>query len=57
MHEQKRIGKIYANIPVAIINGEKLVNLMFEHNLGVSIERKYEIKKIDSEYFDSFMNI
>ncbi len=42
-----------ANIPVAIINGEKLVNLMFEHNLGVSVERSYEIKKIDSDYFDS----
>lgn len=37
---------------LVLINGEKLVELMIEHNLGVSIDKTYEIKKIDIDYFE-----
>jgi len=37
---------------IALINGTKLTELMIEFNLGVSDTQVYEIKKIDSDYFD-----
>lgn len=36
---------------IALIDGVKLVKLMIEYNIGVSIESVYEIKKVDSDYF------
>ena len=36
---------------IILIDGGMLTNLMFESSTGVSIESKYEIKKIDSDYF------
>ncbi|MEN7981819.1 MAG: restriction endonuclease [Nanoarchaeota archaeon] len=36
---------------IILINGQKLAELMIEYNLGVSIERVYKIKKIDSDFF------
>jgi len=37
---------------IILIDGEKLTELMIEHNVGVSTVASYEIKKIDSDYFD-----
>ena len=37
---------------IILIDGEYLTELMIDHNLGVSIENTYEIKKIDSDYFE-----
>jgi restriction system protein len=34
-----------------IIDGDQLTELMIEANVAVSIEKKYEIKKIDMDYF------
>lgn len=36
---------------VVLIDGNRLVNLMIDHNLGVSTVDTYEIKKIDSDFF------
>jgi restriction system protein len=36
---------------VVLIAGNRLVDLMIGHNLGVSIVDAYEIKKIDSDFF------
>ncbi len=36
---------------VVLIDGSRLVGLMIDHNLGVSIVDAYEIKKIDSDFF------
>lgn len=36
---------------VVLIDGRRLVELMIDHNLGVSISETYEIKKIDSDFF------
>ncbi len=46
------ILKRQTNISVALIDGQTLVNLMFEYGLGVTVEKKYEIKKIDTDYFE-----
>ncbi len=40
------------NFTIILIDGEKLTNLMIDYNVGVSTESVYEIKKIDSDYFD-----
>jgi len=37
---------------IILISGEKLASLMAEHNVGVAVVGKYEVKKIDSDYFD-----
>lgn len=36
---------------VILIDGERLAGLMISHNIGVSTEATYEVKKIDSDYF------
>ncbi len=37
---------------IILISGGKLASLMAEHNVGVSVVGQYEVKKIDSDYFD-----
>jgi restriction system protein len=37
---------------IILISGEKLASLLVEHNVGISIVGRYEVKKIDSDYFD-----
>ncbi len=37
---------------VILIDGVVLANLMIDHNLGVSTTSKYDVKKVDSDYFD-----
>ena len=36
---------------VILVDGSKLTELMIEHNVGVTPISKYEVKKIDSDYF------
>ena len=36
---------------IVLVDGIRLVNLMIEHNVGVSVETQYVIKKIDSDFF------
>lgn len=38
---------------IILINGELLSRLMVEHNIGVSTVGRYEVKKLDSDYFDN----
>lgn len=37
---------------IVLIDGMELAKLMIEYNLGVSLENVYEIKKIDSDFFE-----
>jgi restriction system protein len=36
---------------IILIDGARLANLMIEHNVGVSTATTYEVKKIDSDFF------
>jgi restriction system protein len=36
---------------IILIDGEQLAELMIDNNLGVSVERTYEIKRMDSSFF------
>lgn len=37
---------------IILIDGARLASLMIEHDVGVSTSGVYEVKKIDSDYFD-----
>ena len=37
---------------VILINGERLAQLMIEHNIGVSTVRTIDLKRLDSDYFE-----
>ena len=37
---------------IVLLDGEKLAQLMVEHNVGVSTTADYEVKKIDTDYFE-----
>jgi restriction endonuclease Mrr len=37
---------------IILIDGWRLAALMIEHGLGVSEEHAYNVKKIDSDYFE-----
>jgi restriction system protein len=37
---------------IILIDGEKLTDLMFEFNVGLSTQSIYEVKRIDSDYFE-----
>jgi len=36
---------------VVLVDGQTLTNLMIDHNLGVSTESVYEIKRVDTDFF------
>jgi restriction system protein len=42
----------FIDVKIILIDGEQLATLMTEHNVGVSTVGQYEVKKIDSDYFD-----
>jgi restriction system protein len=37
---------------IILIDGQRLAELMIEHNVGVSMVTAYEVKKIDIDYFN-----
>jgi restriction system protein len=39
------------NYKIVLIDGERLAELMIEHNLGVSTAVTYELKKVDTDFF------
>ncbi len=41
-----------SDVSVVFIDGIKLAEYMIEFNLGVSVKKTYEVKRIDSDYFD-----
>lgn len=47
---QEFISKI--DTKIVLIDGKELVELMIDHNVGVSTVRSVEMKKIDSDYFE-----
>lgn len=41
-----------SNISVVLVDGDALANLMIECNVGVGVKTVYEIKAVDSDFFD-----
>lgn len=42
----------FAHHNIILIDGEKLVSLMHEYNVGVQIKSTYEIKQLDEDFFE-----
>ena len=36
---------------IVLIDGEELTQLMIDHDLGVTTQRTYAVKRIDSDFF------
>lgn len=45
-------AKTSRSYKIVLIDGARLADLMIEHDLGVSVEDTYELKRIDSDFFD-----
>ena len=43
-----------AHSRIVLIDGEQLAEFMIDHGVGVTDYKSYVVKKIDSDYFDSF---
>ncbi len=41
-----------AHHKIILINGEKLVDLMHEYNVGIQIKAIYEVKQLDEDFFE-----
>jgi restriction system protein len=37
---------------IVLIDGSELAKYMIEYNVGVSVKKVYEVKRIDTDYFD-----
>lgn len=40
-----------AHHKIILINGSKLVDLMYEYNVGIQVQTTYEIKQLDEDFF------
>jgi restriction system protein len=36
---------------IILIDGKELASLMIDHNVGVTVERTYEVKRVDADFF------
>lgn len=37
---------------IVLVNGDRLAELMIDHNVGVTTTQQYELKKVDQDYFE-----
>lgn len=45
-------SKKASGVKIVLIDGDLLTKLMIENNIGVSLKQSYEIKKIDTDFFN-----
>ena len=50
--KEARVYVSNLNKKIVLIDGQELARYMIEYNVGVSIKQVYEIKRIDSDYFE-----
>lgn len=41
-----------SNAKIILIDGDKLADLMIEHDIGIQIKNKYDVKEIDDDFFE-----
>ena len=41
-----------SNIKIVLIDGQQLCNYMIDLNIGVSVKQVYEVKRIDTDFFN-----
>ena len=45
-------ARSYSNATIVLIDGRQLAHLMIRYGVGVNVERTYEVKRFDSDYFE-----
>lgn len=45
-------AKSYPHATIVLIDGKRLADLMIRFNLGVAVEKTFEVKRIDIDYFE-----
>lgn len=50
--EALEYARLLSQTSLVLIDGEKLVQLMIEYNVGVSVYKTYKVKRLDSDYFN-----
>lgn len=48
----KALANRIQTVRLVLIDGVELAGLMVDHNLGVAVESVYEVKRLDSDFFD-----
>ena len=48
----KEIARNWHHAKIELIDGARLIDLMIEYNVGISVEQTYEVKRIDTDFFD-----
>lgn len=49
---QKFVDDIEGQQKIILIDGKQLAKLMIEYNVGITVKDVYEVKRIDTDYFD-----
>ncbi len=49
--EAREFARFVPNFKISLVDGVELARLMIEHNLGVSLVERYEVKRVDSDFF------
>lgn len=49
--EAREFARIVPNFKISLVDGVELARLMIEHDLGVSLVERYEVKRVDSDFF------
>jgi restriction system protein len=47
----KRVASGAPHLRLSLIDGPELARLMMDHDLGVAVEARFDVKRIDSDYF------
>ena len=50
--KEARSFQVKTGKQIVLISGEELTRYMIEYNVGVSVKKTYELKKIDTDYFE-----
>ena len=50
--DAQQFAKNFPGCRIVLIEGHELARLMIKHNVGVTTVRQYEIKRIDTDYFE-----
>ncbi len=51
--KEAKEAAVKASGQVVLIDGDRLGELMIDYDVGVSSVNKYEIKKLDTDYFEN----
>lgn len=49
--EARQFARFVPNFKISLVDGVELARLMIEHSLGVTLVERYEVKRVDSDFF------